>query len=103
VRPLLAAITLRPLAAPLKTDAYDLLIKHAGLAVVELEGLKGEDLRALLCDALKVDEVPAEVLRMIGEKSYGNPFWVKEFAKSMLEDQILTTSGGACQVRWIAV
>ena len=38
-------------------------------------------------------EVPTKVVDVIAEKSDGNPFWVKEFVKSMVEDNMISDDG----------
>ena len=97
VEPLLVCLTLRPLAPDAQHQNYEALVKHTTKGeqsgVLELQGLKGPELLALLCDSLSVSEVPDKVLERIAEKSDGNPFWVKEFVKSMVEDHMVGEDG----------
>ncbi|KAL1515655.1 hypothetical protein AB1Y20_002273 [Prymnesium parvum] len=94
INPMLVCLTSRPPSSSTKHESYDELVKYATPAcVVELNGLQGSDLEALLCDSLEVSQVPSSLVEIISDKSDGNPFWVKEFVKSMLEDNVISADG----------
>eukprot|EP00966_Prymnesium_polylepis_P290768 6715690-Prymnesium_polylepis.2 len=63
VKPLLVCLSLRPIPPSARVESYEALAKAAGdEGVLELKGLQGADLEALLCDALRVGSVPPKLV-----------------------------------------
>ena len=106
VQPMLVLLTLRPVGTAkqhgAKMQSYDAIVKHHSLcegAVVELDGLRAEELQGLLCEQLSVDEIPIEFLKIVTEKSGGNPFWALEFIRSMRDSGVLLVEDSKCEFR----
>lgn len=93
ISPILICVTLRPTISCAITNGYAQLVRLAGDRAVQLRGLEGEELEALLRYSLQVEKVPSQLKDLIASKSDGNPFWVKEFVRSMVDDHIISADG----------
>ena len=101
VKPMLVLLTLRQMPEPVRPAAYDEIVKEHKLcetAVRELPGLSVKELRELLCEAMGVAVIQEDVFPLLAEKTNGNPFWVLEFLKSMIDSNLLEVVDGACRL-----
>lgn len=64
-------------------------------AVISLEGLDGEATGALACGLLGTDRVPPELLARLPESTEGNPLFVREFVRMLVDEGVLRRSDGA--------
>jgi predicted ATPase len=89
-------LTLRPGVSP---DA-DRLIAAAQTSFGDatrqlvLEPLSGEDSRQLVANLLEIESLPAPVRRLIHDKSDGNPFFVEEVIRMLIERGALERHDG---------
>ncbi len=68
---------------------------HAdGYMAVPLQPLNQEQARELVASLLHVEDLPERVRRLILEKSEGNPFFVEEVIRSLLERNLVVREGG---------
>jgi class 3 adenylate cyclase/tetratricopeptide (TPR) repeat protein len=59
---------------------------------LNLRALSKRDSRQLINDVLqKVDHVPSELLELVVENAEGNPFYVEELIKMLIEDEVIVT------------
>jgi len=65
---------------------------------ISLEGLDGAATEALACGLLGTDRVPRELLARLPASTEGNPLFVREFVRMLVDDGILRRSGDA----WVA-
>ena len=63
------------------------------LDVISLEGLDGRATEALACGLLGTDRVPSELLARLPESTEGNPLFVREFVRMLVDDGVLRTDG----------
>ncbi len=61
---------------------------------IALRALSGREMAAVSRSLLGADEVPAEVQALIASKAEGNPFFVEEMTRSLLEDGTLRRDNG---------
>lgn len=66
---------------------------------VHLERMSFDDVSEMIKRILEQDEVPAEFLRLVHEKTKGNPFFVEEVIKSLKEEKILYREGNKWKIR----
>ncbi|GIW78338.1 MAG: hypothetical protein KatS3mg105_0145 [Gemmatales bacterium] len=94
----LLVLALRPMpeAAPAE---FRELTRDNSLARIQLEALPGDDLRSFLCQRLGVDEVPAEVARLIEEKAHGNPFFSEELVYALRDAGWIEIEERTCRLR----
>lgn len=104
VKPILVLLNLRPMAEPYPTGYAEVeqLTRSSGSVgaggVVRLEGLSEPEIHALLLDYLGVRSLPPQMLKIIWDKSDGNPLWAMEFVKLMQEAQMFSTHLGECEL-----
>lgn len=68
--------------------------RHEFHTYVELRPLTRKDTRKLACDILcQLDDIPGELLDRIVNTADGNPFYVEELIKMMLDDGVLLNEG----------
>ena len=60
-----------------------------------IQPLSTRDVAAIAGSVLKSQALPEELAERIGDKADGNPFFVEEVARSLLEDGTLRRSGDA--------
>ncbi len=65
---------------------------------ISLEGLDGEATGALACSLLGTNDVPHELLRRLPTSTEGNPLFVREFVRMLVDDGVLRRSGDG----WVA-
>ncbi len=81
----------------------------AAIQEIELEPLSDDETRQLVIDILRrVPDLPNELCSLIVTKAEGNPFYVEELVKVLIEDGVIVTSQDAwriqeCQFREVRV
>lgn len=77
-------------AHPLMTTLAVLGKNEADLSLIKLGPLNVEEIAELVRDSLKGEEVPMrELAELVYQKTGGNPFFAKEFLKSLHEERLL--------------
>jgi class 3 adenylate cyclase/tetratricopeptide (TPR) repeat protein len=87
--PVLLVLTHRP--------TYDR--PSGAFTVVELEHLGEEESVALTRGVLGVEALPSDVQRLITAKAEGNPFYIEEVSKSLVEAGVVTRVNGSYQLQ----
>jgi class 3 adenylate cyclase/tetratricopeptide (TPR) repeat protein len=64
---------------------------------IQLEPLSGPQASALVASLLEIDDLPDEVRKKILEKADGNPFFVEEVIRSLLDNQLVVKIDGHWQ------
>ena len=95
--PLVLVVLSRPLSGA--TDTGRLPIRKAG-TVLFLEALTEEQSRELALEILrKLPEIPDDLADLIVERAEGNPFYVEELVKVLIEDGIIIAGEDEWQLR----
>ena len=96
------AVLLLALARPELRDRRPALIEAGGpsAAVRVLSGLDTDTCRALALEVLDADEVPDEVVRRVLEGSEGNPLFLRELLRLLVDDGVLERSPDGAARRW---
>jgi predicted ATPase len=68
------------------------------LTELRLEALSHDDSRSLVANLLEIESLLPEVRRLILERSDGNPFFVEEIIRSLIDDGLITRHGE----KWVA-
>src|SRR5262249_14968070 len=97
VRPLLLAVTTRPMAEPVPLE-YQHLLDGAGACKLPLEALTPEDSLALVCYRLGVGSLPEPVSEFLRRKAQGNPFFTEELAYALRDGGLVLVEEGRCRV-----
>ncbi|MGQ0548453.1 MAG: ATP-binding protein [Armatimonadota bacterium] len=98
--PLMILVTCRP---DTEGKAWDLRF-HAQrnfphrLTEIQLAPLAQDDSESLVSNLLHVSDLPGRLRKLILDRSEGNPFFVEEIIRSLIEQQVLRHEGN----RWIA-
>ena len=78
---------------PLEDIHFSLAIQelwnHPNTTILELEGLSCEEMVALACQMLNVNELPGQIIEIIRTRSHGIPLWCEELVETMLEMKVL--------------
>jgi tetratricopeptide (TPR) repeat protein len=69
------------------------------LSSVHLERMSFDDVSEMVKRMLEQDDVPPEFLRLVHEKTKGNPFFVEEVIKSLKEEKILHREGSKWKIK----
>jgi predicted ATPase/class 3 adenylate cyclase len=80
-------------AAPRAAELLTALTTHEHVTVVELRDLSPEESSQLVAALLEVEKLPAPTRCFIIERSGGNPFFVEEIIKSLIEEGVLVQRG----------
>lgn len=68
--------------------------------VVELQPLSDEDSRRLVVEILrKLPEAPEELCNMIVQRAEGNPFYLEELIKVLIDDGVIVTGSDAWKIQ----
>ncbi|HEY2387803.1 MAG TPA: sigma 54-interacting transcriptional regulator [Candidatus Binatia bacterium] len=67
---------------------------HSYHVRIALRALSGQEMAAVSRSLLGTSEIPAEVQALIANKAEGNPFFVEEMTRSLLEDGTLRRANG---------
>jgi class 3 adenylate cyclase/tetratricopeptide (TPR) repeat protein len=65
---------------------------------ISLESLSDEESRALLAGLLDIDDLPADLRRRVLERAEGNPLFVEEMVRLLIEEGVIEKRGD----RWVA-
>jgi class 3 adenylate cyclase len=110
IRQLLALVTTLPvlvvaaLRAETDTPGWDLLVSARGafgqaLTEIQLEPLAEPETRQLVANLLEIESLPERVRALILARAEGNPFFVEEVVRMLIErGAIVAVEGG----RWVA-
>ncbi|MGD9707556.1 MAG: tetratricopeptide repeat protein [Candidatus Delongbacteria bacterium] len=88
-RPALFLLASRPSAAVTAFKSSNLLFEN------RVRELSGSETGELISDLLQVKELPEGFKKLIIEKSQGNPFYVEELVKSLIEQSLIIKTPGA--------
>jgi tetratricopeptide (TPR) repeat protein len=72
------------------------------LRSIHLERMSFDDISEMIKRILEQDEVPAEFLRLVHEKTKGNPFFVEEVMKSLKEEKVLYREDSKWKIKEIS-
>ena len=97
VNPLLLLIVTRPIAEPLP-KVYRYIISSPDTVRIEMTALTKSESLALVCQQFGVKKLAQKVEDLIGDKSQGNPFFIEELAKRLLETEAVVIQDGLCQL-----
>jgi class 3 adenylate cyclase/tetratricopeptide (TPR) repeat protein len=97
VRPLLLAITTRPLAEPLPPD-YRRLRDDPASDRLPLQPLDPGDTLTLVCSRLGVPSLPERVAGLIEDRAQGNPFFSEELAYALRDTGLIRIADGRCTI-----
>ncbi len=74
--------------------------RQAAHTVLELFPLSIQESRELVAEILrKADQIPTSLRDMVVSRVEGNPFYIEEFIKALIEDGVITTSAEQWHVR----
>ncbi len=71
------------------------------LSSIHLERMSFDDISEMIKRILEQDDVPREFLRLVYDKTKGNPFFVEEVIKSLKEEKILYRENNKWKIRKI--
>jgi class 3 adenylate cyclase/tetratricopeptide (TPR) repeat protein len=80
-------------SAPHTADLLGTLAGYDHVTVVELEDLSPEESGELVAALLEVEKLPTPTRRFIIDRAAGNPFFVEEIIKSLIEEGVLVQRG----------
>jgi len=95
VRPLLVALTTRPLSPPIPL-AFKEIVDAPETKFIRLEAMMLDDVEALVCQRLGVKSIPPQVAKLVREKSEGHPFFAEELAYALRDSGVLVIKGQEC-------
>lgn len=95
--PLVLVVLTRPF--PGATDTGRLPLRNSG-TVIPLEALTPEQSRELVLEILrKLPEIPPDLADLIVDRAEGNPFYVEELVKVLIEDGVIIAGQEKWQLR----
>lgn len=97
VRPLLLVVNTRPLSRPVPVE-FKQLAERSDITFVRLDMMPLDDVETLVCQRLGVKSVPAQVGKLIREKSEGHPFFAEELAYALRDSGVITIEGHECRL-----
>ena len=71
------------------------LSEHSNLSRLALSNLKSEDSASMVEGLLETDTLPSDLIGFIGKKAEGNPFYIEEVTKSLVETGALRRDNGS--------
>jgi predicted ATPase/class 3 adenylate cyclase len=77
---------------------YDELLAEPTTQRISLDPLDAEESIQIVCERLRVGEVPEPVVTLIVEKAGGNPLFVEELAYSLRDSGLVDVASGRCTV-----
>ncbi|HET7144607.1 MAG TPA: AAA family ATPase, partial [Anaerolineales bacterium] len=95
VKPILILITLRPMSAPLPIEFANLRDMDT-TRFLQLKPLGNPDIETLLCQRLKVHQLPEQLVTFIRNKAEGYPFYSEELLYAMRDRGILQINDNQC-------
>jgi class 3 adenylate cyclase/tetratricopeptide (TPR) repeat protein len=98
--PVLLLLVMRP---ERETNGWELLaaarrVLAESLTELHLRPLPEEDSRALVANLLEIESLPDDLRQKVLDKAEGNPFFLEEVVRMLVERDLVTEVGG----RWIA-
>jgi class 3 adenylate cyclase/tetratricopeptide (TPR) repeat protein len=99
--PLLLCVMTRPVPKrPLRLDvgSSTRLLEAPVRLDVSLKPLSAAHSRALLGQLLEINDLPEQILSTILARAEGNPFYIEEFVRMLIEKDVLRPSGGKWRV-----
>jgi class 3 adenylate cyclase/tetratricopeptide (TPR) repeat protein len=96
-RPVLLALNTRPLSEPVRQE-FKQISAALTTRFVRLDAMRLDDVEALVCQRLGVKSIPAQIGRLIREKSEGNPFFAEELAYAMRDTRVLLIENQECRL-----
>ena len=72
------------------------------LQSIPLKRLSLDDVSEMIKQILRQDDVPRDFLRLVYEKTRGNPFFVEEVIKSLKEDAVIYGKGKKCKIKEVS-
>lgn len=82
-------LAVRPMKDFGDNPAIHKIWNHPNTMIIEMEGLKCEEMVQLTCQMLNVDEIPEQIVEIIRTRSHGIPLWCEELVETMLEMKVL--------------
>ncbi len=95
VHPLLTLIITRPIPEPLP-KVYRYIISSPDTVRIDMTALSKEESLELVCQQFGVNRLAQEIKELINEKSQGNPFFIEELAKRLLETEVVIIQSELC-------
>ena len=96
-RPIMLVLNTRPLSKPVRQD-FKQIADTPSTNFVRLDAMELDDVEALVCQRLGVDTIPAQIGKLIREKSEGNPFFAEELAYALQDSGVLIVDGRECRL-----
>ena len=97
VHPLLILVVTRPIAEPLP-KVYRYFISSPDTIRIDMRPLSKEESLALVCQQFGVERLARQIENLINEKSQGNPFFIEELAKRLLDTEAVVMDDGVCEL-----
>lgn len=97
VHPVLLLLATRPIAEPLP-KVYRTIISSPDTLRLDVGALEKQESLNLACQQLGVNKLPPMVEELIIEKSQGNPFFIEELAKRLLETEVVVIRNNNCEL-----
>lgn len=97
VRPLLLALSTRPLIQPIPPPFMD-ISERPETHLIRLDMMSLEEVEHLVCQRLGVVSVPSEAGKLIRAKSEGHPFFAEELAYALRDSGVLVIQGTQCHL-----
>ncbi len=97
VHPLLILIITRPIAEPLP-KVYRYITSSPDTVRIDMTPLSKDESLELVCQQFGVNKLAQEIEDLINEKSQGNPFFIEELAKRLLESEVVVIQAGLCSL-----
>ncbi|MEM7343716.1 MAG: hypothetical protein AAF485_05700, partial [Chloroflexota bacterium] len=97
IDPILLVIVTRPLSGDLPEE-YEQLRDDTDNDYIILESLPLSDTVALVCQRLRVSQLPEQLADLIYKRTEGNPFFGEELAYTLQESGIVTIDEGECRI-----
>jgi class 3 adenylate cyclase/tetratricopeptide (TPR) repeat protein len=96
-RPMMLALSTRPLSKPVRQE-FKQIADAPSTKFVRLDAMRLDDVETLVCQRLGVDSIPAQIGKLIREKSEGNPFFAEELAFALRDSGVLVVEGRECRL-----
>ncbi|MCK4265897.1 MAG: AAA family ATPase, partial [Thermoplasmata archaeon] len=92
---ILLLCTARPGESPALDEAFSGMVEEGLVTTIELERLSGDSVRELIGSACAPNSFPEEFVSNLAEHCRGNPFFLLEILRHMVEDQSIIMDGGS--------
>jgi class 3 adenylate cyclase len=93
-----APVMLMVVARPELRDVRASMVDAGRHVVIALEGLDGDATARLACGLLATDALPLGLLDRLPESTGGNPLFLRELLRMLVDDDVLRSEGGAWQL-----